>query len=231
MTSQRLIVLFTCLFLTLSACGEKKADPVVANGEAEVTVMDFSKPVDIDNLPPGWSHHKFWTRYAMDLTFGEKDGVKAIRAETNGGGSIFGRYTDISLNDYPTLTWNWYVEVPIKSDLDERTPEGDDHPARLFIEFTESEGEPRHMEIVWSNGALKAGEYKYVDDFPHYVANGGDANIKTWHRETVDLLDIYRKIGGKDPAPRITLISIFCDSDETQTRSVAWFGDVKLLKK
>jgi len=32
------------------------------------------------------------------------------------------------------------------------------------------------MEIIWGN-KLKAGDYKYVDRFPHYVADGGDDKI------------------------------------------------------
>ena len=167
----------------------------------------------------------------MELSFGEKNGVKALRAETNKGGSIFGRYTDILLADYPTLIWNWFIEVPLDTDLDELPPEGNDHPARLFVEHTGGEGEPLRMEVIWSNGPLKPGNYKTVNGLPHYTANGGDENIDVWHRETVDLLEICKMIGGTDPKARIILISIFCDSDDTGTRSVAWFGDFKLLKK
>jgi Protein of unknown function (DUF3047) len=34
---------------------------------------------------------------------------------------------------YPMLAWRWYIELPIRSPIDERTREGDDHPARLFL--------------------------------------------------------------------------------------------------
>jgi len=44
------------------------------------------------------------------------------------------------------------------------------------------------MEIIWGN-KLKAGDYKYVDRFPHYVADGGDDKIGQWLREEVDLQD------------------------------------------
>jgi hypothetical protein len=39
----------------------------------------------------------------------------------------------------------------------ERTREGDDHPARLFLVFRTPTGEERRMEIIWGN-ELKAGD-------------------------------------------------------------------------
>ena len=46
---------------------------------------------------------------------------------------------------YPMLAWRWYIEVPIRSPLDERTREGDDHPAQLFLRFETDRGEKRAM--------------------------------------------------------------------------------------
>jgi hypothetical protein len=37
------------------------------------------------------------------------------------------RHVDIDLAAYPMLAWRWYIELPIRSPLDERTREGDDH--------------------------------------------------------------------------------------------------------
>jgi hypothetical protein len=36
--------------------------------------------------------------------------------------------------------------LPIRSPLDERTREGDDHPARLFLRFLTDRGKKRAME-------------------------------------------------------------------------------------
>jgi hypothetical protein len=43
------------------------------------------------------------------------------------------RDSDIDLAAYPMLAWCWFIELPIRSALDERTREGDDHAARLFF--------------------------------------------------------------------------------------------------
>lgn len=203
----------------------------VARGEPELTVMDFSQPMPLDPLPDGWWHRHFLTRSPMALSFAWKEGRHALRLETDDSASMLFRYVDVELERYPLLAWEWYVEEPIDSTVDERTREGDDHPARLYISFRTDGGEQRSMEIIWGN-RLGAGEYKYIGDFPHYVANGGDANIGEWHDEQVNLLEIYREIWGADAGtPRITDIALFCDSDETGGSSIAYFASVSLRQQ
>jgi hypothetical protein len=205
-------------------------NPVRAGADSTVSVLDFSEPFSLTPIPTGWHHRKFATKPAMQLSFATKENVPALRCETNGGGSIFSRYTDVSLSEFPILAWRWYVEVPINSEIDERTREGDDHPVRLFIRFANEKGEGHALEIIWGNKLLLPGDYKYLGSFPHYVANGLNENIGRWHAEQVDLLDLYRATSKRDDNPVVKSIGIFCDSDETGTRSVAFVSNVQLQK-
>ena len=197
---------------------------LLAQGQAEVTLMDFTKPFAPDAPPPGWTQHKFWTRPAMQVSFVTKDNVPALRCETKGGGSILGRWTDIDLTAYRKLTWRWFVETPLASPLDERTPAGDDHPIRWFLGFVDTEGGPHHAEIIWGNKVLARGDWKVLGTFVHYVADGGDANIGVWRDESADLITIYRKASGRTDTPRLTQLAIFCDSDDTGGHTVAYAG-------
>ena len=113
------------------------------DGGPVVTVMDFSRSFPLDPLPSGWRHRKFWTRSPMTMSFTVKDGVPSMRFETHDGASMLFRSVDIDLATYPMLAWRWYIESPIRSPLDERTREGDDHPARLFLWFLTDRGEKR----------------------------------------------------------------------------------------
>jgi len=226
----------TCLALALGlmalgACvsAADRINVLTANGQAEVTVMDFSKPFSLDPPPPGWYHRTFWTRSPMQMSFAVKDGVPALRAETRGTASMLFRHVDIDLAQYRWLTWRWYIEEPITSALDERTREGDDHPARFYLTFRTTAGEERKMEIIWGN-RLKTGDYKTIGTFPHYVADGGNENIRQWRDGRMDLQAVYRHIWPDGAPARLIDIAVFCDSDETKGHTVAYFAEVKVLR-
>lgn len=218
------------LVIGVAACGDDRRNVLVPDGGAEVMVMDFAKPIPLDPPPAGWYHRKFWTRRPMTIDFGVKDGVTAIRLATHGTASMLFRHVDIDLAQYPRLAWRWYIEQPVESSLDERTREGDDHPARLFIAFRTASGEDRRMEVIWGNKALKAGDYKYLGTFAHYVADGGDANAGRWIAEDIDLLAIYRHVWSDAEPAHVVDIALFADTDETKASSVAWFAYVKMTR-
>ncbi|HSZ57623.1 MAG TPA: DUF3047 domain-containing protein [Tepidisphaeraceae bacterium] len=128
-------------------------DVLKPDGGPVVTVMDFGQSFPLDPLPSGWRHRKFWTRSPMSMAFAVKDGVPSMRFETHDSASMLFRHVDIDLAAYPMLAWRWYIELPISSPLDERTREGDDHPARLFLRFATDRGEKRAMEVIWGQSA------------------------------------------------------------------------------
>lgn len=199
------------------------------HGERELVVMNFAHPFPLDPPPPGWAHRRFWTRAPMQMSFAEKDGVKALRLATHNSASMLFRHVDIDVAAYPFLLWRWYIEQPIDAAADERTRAGDDHPARLFLAFRTSAGESRRMEIIWGD-KLHAGDYKFIGGFPHYVADGGDENIRRWRNEAVDLRAITRHIWPDGAPMHLVDIALFCDSDDTHTQSIAYIADVKLTR-
>jgi hypothetical protein len=111
------------------------------------------------------------------------------------------------------LAWRWLIELPIRSPLDERTREGDDHPARLFLRFLTDQGQKRTMEVVWGN-RLRPGDYKYIGGFPHVVNDAGEDWVGRSLDERVHLARVYATIW-KDAAPaRLVDNAVFCDSDD-----------------
>ena len=198
-------------------------NPLTASAHSSaVVVFDPAAPFTLDPPQPGWRHRKFWFTPPMQLSFSNVEGVAALRCETNAGGSIYGRNIDIDLARFPLLVWRWRVEVPIPARYDERERSGDDHPVRFYLEFRDSDDAAHRAEIIWSNSAFTRGDYKYIGTFPHYVADGGDANIGRWRDESADLEAIYRHITKRADAARLTYLAVFCDSDNTKTRSVAY---------
>jgi hypothetical protein len=222
-------IVASVMTLALASCSDQPNNPLQADSASPaVLVIDPANTPVLDPLPPGWRHRKFWFRSAMRVSLEEKNGVKAVRCETAASGSIFGRWTDIDLARWPRLTWRWFVEVGIDSPQDERTREGDDHPVRFFLTFRDEAGAQHNMEIIWSNKVFKRGDWKYIGGFPHWVADGGDANTGRWRDEEADLLDLYRLTTKREDRPRLLFLGLFCDSDDTRTRSVAYTSEVRL---
>ncbi len=207
-----------------------RVNVLAAGGSTSVSVMDFSAPMGLDPLPAGWWHRTFWTRRAASFSLVDNGGNAALRVSTDNSASMLQRFVDIDLAAYPLLTWRWLVEKPIDSAVDERTDDGDDHPARLFIAFRNAAGKRRALEIIWGNRVLKRGDVKFRGSFPHYVANGGNENVGRWHDERVDLLVLFNRFWPNDGPGRVTDIAVFCDSDETGASSVSYFADVRLRR-
>jgi hypothetical protein len=208
----------------------ERVNQLTADGSTAVSVMDFSMPMAFDPPPAGWFHRTFWTRRAASFSLAQTGGKAALRVGTDNSASMLVRFVDIDLAEYPLLSWRWLIEKPINSAVDERTDEGDDHPARLFIAFRNAAGERRALEIIWGNRILKRGDVKFRGSFPHYVANGGNENVGRWHDEQVDLLGLFKRFWPNDSPGRVTDVAVFCDSDETGTSSVSYFADIRLRR-
>lgn len=196
------------------------------NGEIALLDADFStKP-----LSQGWGHRTFWGITPTDYAIKTIDSRQALHCATDNAGSILARHTSISIADFPTMAWEWKVETPLASTIDEETPEGDDHPARFFLGFESQDGTQSHAEIIWSNQRFASGDYKIINGFHHLVANGLQKNVGVWHQQEVDLMALYRKLSGRNDAPMLTVLGFFCDSDNTGGRTSAYFNDIKLKK-
>lgn len=197
--------------------------PLTSDG----TPIDLLADLDTDDIGAGWVHRKFLTVSAASYEVTDIAGDTALLCETNDSASILARDTDIAVADLPILTWEWQIIDPIDSNVDEATEEGDDHPARFFVVFSNEADERRAMEIIWSNQKFAPGEYKIIGDFYHYVANGLSENVGAWHTQQVDLREIYADIGGTG-TPKLQALGFFCDSDNTGTQSSAMFKNVML---
>ncbi len=205
---------------------EDRRDPIVAGDGQEVVLLPFSSDFSLDPLPPGWTHRTFWTSPPMDLSFVTMAGRPALRCATTGGGSILSRAVNLSLDEFPQLTWTWYVERGLTGEVDETTEAGDDHPVRLFLRMADADGTPHVAEIIWSNARYAPGDYKVIGGFQHLVADGLAEHVGQWREEQADLGALYSHLSGHMAGGRLTSIGLFCDTDNTGASSIAYTTDV-----
>jgi len=223
-------------FLTSCSHGDFKASSlgertnvVEASGQKAVTLMDFSSPISLDPTPPGWHHMTFRFTDPMKLTFPKKGNSRALKCEVNDAASMLFRHIDISLDQYPILSWKWMVKKNVASAVDEKTAKGDDSAARLYVSFAVEGENPRRMELIWGR-QLKRGDKKYPHDFNHFVVRGAGDSTGRWYTENLNLKKIYESFWKDKKPARIDLISILCDTDNTGGSAVAYFSDIKSKK-
>lgn len=225
------------LFLTWTLCAiahaQGTAEPTAAPAAPQI-LMDFSRSLDLGALPPDWRHRTFWRYQPMQISWVNKAGRPAIRLATQGSASMLFRNVDVRLDRQGFLSWGWFVEQAVVSEIDELSAAGDDHPARLYLKFQGSDGQTHALEIIWGNTRLVTGDWKYLktfwgaQGFPHYTARGGQANVGRWHDERVDLRALYRKQWGDPAGARLVELALFCDTDQTGVTSVAYFSNISV---
>ena len=150
-----------------------------------------------------------------------------------------------------TLQWRWKVDrILDKADMDEKM--ADDHSARLYVFFdvpleSLSFVDRNRIRLARSvSGAdVPTAALCYVWDNKHRVGytawspftrqlrkivlQSGPAAIGQWRIETRDVAADFKQAFGFD-APAITGISVGNDTDNTDDRVTAWFGDVGFKK-
>ena len=201
------------------------------DGAEQLVLIDAGQPISLDDVPDGWRHRIFSTTDPMSVDFVEKDGRPSIRLATNDSASILTRLVEIPLDNYANLSWNWFIETPVRSQLDERTSAGDDHPARLTLKFRTPDSKTHWVEIVWGNTLVKAGDWYtitefYLFDAAHYVARGGMENVGRWHAESVDLRELLRHLGADPAGAALIEIGLFADTDGTHGSTVAYLSSI-----
>ena len=204
--------------------------PLTANDSESGRIILLDKEFVTQPLSDGWAHRTFFNVTPTVYSIQMNDERRSLHCRTDNSGSILARNMQVNLEEFPILNWEWKIEKPLTGVIDEQSSAGDDHPARLFLRFSNNTGATKSAEIIWSNTRFKPGDYKIIDGFYHLVANGLNENAGVWHQEVVDLEKLYQKIsnGNNNDKPILTVLGFFCDSDNTGGSSSAYFHNVGL---
>ena len=230
------------------------ADSTGAIGDdAQVKVAAFSALPPGVHLPPGWEPLQIGAvpRHTS-YTLASVDGVTVVRAQADSSMSALGREVDIDPHATPWLQWRWRIAGPNENSALRSKP-GDDFPARLYVFFDFDIMQLPLLERVMIRVAramygerlpLAALCYVWANDDPPgttawsaytgrvrmVVASSGAGQAGQWVTVERNVKDDFREAFG-EPVPRISGIAIATDSDNTDTNSVAWYGDISFLRQ
>lgn len=218
------------------------------------TVMDvgrFSAGQPGRIFPEGWKPLTFkkvprLTQYELVL---DSDGV-VVKATSERSASGLTKEVKIDPAVFPIVRWHWKVENLLEhSDVNHKG--GDDYPARLYVTF---EYDPQKVSFanklkfkagqalfgdipiaalnyIWDTHARigTVVDNAYTDFAKMIVVESGPAKVGKWVQETRNLYDDYKRAFGEEP-PLINGIAIMTDTDNTNERAIAYYGDIQFMR-
>ena len=156
------------------------------------------------------------------------DGRAVVRATSRGTASGLFLERRIDLEKTPILEWTWRVEGTL-GDIDERTREGDDYRARVYVIRSNPVffWKTRAVNYVWASTRAEGETWPnaYTDSARHIALRSGDAQAGRWVDERRNVRADFRALFGKD-ARYIDAIAIMSDTDNTGAAAVAYYGDI-----
>lgn len=189
----------------------------------------------LGDFPPGW--RQAW----RERVFGDRRNTFELAVEghelvlqVTSERAAAGMWRPLTLDParVATVSWRWKVAAPIPDNSRERSRAGDDYAARLFVTF---EGEPfsrrsRALCYVWAATEAAGSVFRspYARNVAMVVLQRGGRQAGRWVREERNVVADYWAAFGEAPS-RVTGVALMVDTDDTQSRAVAWFDGISLV--
>jgi hypothetical protein len=184
-------------------------------------------------LPPadifGWRRHSFAGETDYRLT--ERGNEPAIHARCEASASGLFRDTPVDLTRTPVIEWRWRVDTLPTGAPDERTKQGDDFAARLYV--VRDGGvllwRTRALNYVWANG--ETADSDWPNPFAsqaHMIALRTAADTGTWRTERRNIREDFQRFHGLD-LDSIDAVAIMTDCDNRPGSAEAWYGTIRFL--
>jgi hypothetical protein len=184
------------------------------------------------------------TRYALV----DDDGTVVLHAQADRAAMGLGFPVNAPVNDAPWLRWRWKVAGPV-ADADPSVAAREDAPARIVLEFDGDRSKlgiaDRAVDSLSENLSGRPLPYAtlmyiFADrpvgtivPNPHtkriqmIVVDNPAAGVGAWHTFTRNIRDDYKKAFNAEPGKLLT-VGVLTDTDNTNTKIEAWYGDIAL---
>jgi len=218
------------LAIAITATMSSQASAASPSAPPVLVLADFHQG-PLACFPAGWKTRADQASAERVYRVAEQQGDHFLHAVANGDSVQIGLPTAFHLIDYPRLSWRWRVaELP--TGADERVAATNDSAAGVYVVFKGGFAGllPRAIKYVWSarepRGAAMPSP-RYPNARIVVLESGADAT-PSWHTETVNVLDDYRRLFRAEP-PDPQGIALLTDADDTGSRAVADYGDFRAL--
>lgn len=140
------------------------------------------------------------------------------------------RKIHVDLNKTPYLNWSWKIDN-IYQGNNERSKQGDDYPARVYVVV--SGGlffwRTRAINYVWSSNQAVGTTWNnaYTGNAKMLAVRSGSQAIGQWLTEKRNIRDDLQTLFGEE-IDEIDAVAIMTDSDNTKQSATAYYGDIFL---
>jgi hypothetical protein len=189
----------------------------------------------LDEFPDGWDDgwkQKTFSDDANEIQVAEEpDGNRALEFDSRGTASGLWRELKVEPLHFGELSWRWKVERCLDGSFDEKTRDGDDYAARVFVIYTSSflPWRTRAICYVWSSREPAGAAYPnpYTGRVATIVLQSGDENAGEWVSEQRDIVADHVAAFG-EPPDKVSGFAVMVDTDNTGTATTTWFDDLVL---
>jgi hypothetical protein len=178
-----------------------------------------------------------------------KDGRQAVAAVSDRSASMWRRTIDLSTEDVGLVHFSWWVAEPVPG-AHVAESDKEDAAARVMFAFDgDIASLPARTRMLFELAQALSGErppyatLMYVwdtqapvgsviinprtDRVRKIVVDSGRENLGRWRDHSRDLAADFRLAFGEEPG-KLRSMAFMTDSDNTGTRSRAWYGPVKM---
>jgi len=196
-------------------------------------MLVFASEIVIDDyrggLSPKWVDKSFKGKTIYRVT--REENQLCIKATSRSSASGLYYKIDYDPREYPILSWRWKIDHII-SKGNALKKERDDYAARVYVVFPSLMfWKTKAVNYIWAN-RLSRGKMvpnPYTSNALMIAVESGSKHAGQWMEEKRNILEDYCKYFGQEP-PRVGVIAIMTDTDNTGERATAWYGPIRILK-
>jgi len=221
-TLSRFSRLLRCLPLGL-LIGTIAVSGSVSSSQLETSVRHKSFPA---TSLKNWKEKSFSGNSKYELV--EVDSQRVLKATTESAASVLYKKQEVSLVKTPMISWTWKVDG-VYENINERTREGDDFPARLYVVVQTGlfPWQTLAINYVWSSNQEigQSWDNPYTKKSIMVAVQSGDSQVGEWISQTRNVAQDFKTHFGVD-IKKISGYAVMIDGDNAKKSGTAWFADI-----
>ena len=185
-----------------------------------------------DGWDAAWTGRKLSRSANESRVATDEDGNRSLEFTSHSAASGMWRKFHLKPVANGRLSWRWRIENSLPGEADEKTKDGDDYAARVYVVLSKPllPWKTRAICYVWAANEPVGAIYRnpYAKNVGTIVLQSGGDRAGEWIAEERDVVADHISIFG-NPPKEILAFAVMVDTDDTDTQVRAWFDDLTFV--